>query len=209
MALTPPRVCDLRLSGGPRRRIGLDARKASAVIRGTTSGGFRGLGGNGYTLGMDSVRFGRALGVGARVAAKTVVSAMDAATAPNPSAKAAPPEKAEGAGVGLGQQASRTATQAMRTGEGLKEGKKRFGTAMGGRVGRLSMALWLEVTGVFFGIFAVFAAGGAWRMRWALHETSENHDAHVRFVASLVMAVVFGYFCMSSFVKANRKTKGR
>jgi hypothetical protein len=80
---------------------------------------------------------------------------------------------------------------------------------MGGRVGRLSAALWLEVTGVFFGIFAVFAAGGAWRMRWALHETSVNHDPHVRFVASLVMAVVFGYFCVSSFVKANRKTKGR
>ena len=71
------------------------------------------------------------------------------------------------------------------------------------------MALWLEVTGVFFGIFAAFAAGGAWRMRWALHETSVNHDPHVRFVASLVMAVVFGYFCVSSFVKANRKTKGR
>jgi hypothetical protein len=159
---------------------------------------------------MDSVRFGRALGVGARAAAKTVVTAVDAATAPNPSAKAATtPEKAEGAGVRLGQQASRTTAKAIRTGEGLKEGRKRFGTAMGGRVGRLSAALWLEVTGVFFGIFAVFAAGGAWRMRWALHETGVNQDAHVRFVASLVMAVVFGYFCGSSFVKANRKTNGR
>ena len=34
---------------------------------------------------MDSVRFGRALGIGARLAAKTVASAVDAATAPNPS----------------------------------------------------------------------------------------------------------------------------
>jgi hypothetical protein len=159
---------------------------------------------------MDSVRFGRALGVGARAAAKTVVTAVDAATAPNPSAKASTtPEKAEGSGVRLGQQASRTAAQAMRAGEGLKQGRKQFGAAMGGRVKRLSAALWLEVTGVFFGIFAVLAAGGAWRLRWALHETSVNHDPHVRFVASLVMAVVFGYFCVSSFVKANRKTKGR
>jgi hypothetical protein len=158
---------------------------------------------------MDSVRFGRALGVGARAAAKTLVTAVDAATAANPSAKASTPEKAEGAGVRLGQQASRTTAKAVRTGQGLKEGRKRFGAAMGGRVGRLSVALWLEVTGVFFGIFAVFAAGGAWRMRWALHETGVNHDAHVRFVASLVMAVVFGYFCMSSFVKANRRTNGR
>jgi hypothetical protein len=109
----------------------------------------------------------------------------------------------------MGQKAARTATQATRTGEGLKEGRKRFGAAMGGRVGRLSAALWLEVTGVFFGIFAVFATGGAWRMRWALHDSGVNHDAHVRFVASLVMAVVFGYFCASSFVKANQKTRGR
>src|SRR5580698_8578449 len=37
---------------------------------------------------MDRVKFGRALGVGARAAAKTLVMAVDAATAPNPSAKA-------------------------------------------------------------------------------------------------------------------------
>ena len=36
---------------------------------------------------MDSVRFGRALGIGARAAAKTLVTAVDAATSPNPSAE--------------------------------------------------------------------------------------------------------------------------
>jgi hypothetical protein len=175
---------------------------------------------------MDSVRFGRALGFGARAAAKTLVTAVDAATSPNPSAGAKAKEnagaapvaasasaeaqvsgKAEASGVRLGQQAARTTAQVRQTGQGLKEGGKQFGEAVGGRLVRLSGALWLEVTGVFFGIFAVFAAGGAWKMRAALHETVVNHDAHVRLLISLAMAAVFGYFCVSSFVKANRRSR--
>src|SRR5882757_8682233 len=46
---------------------------------------------------MDSVRFGRVLGIGARLAAKTMVSAVDAATSPNPSAEAKARESAEAA----------------------------------------------------------------------------------------------------------------
>ena len=38
---------------------------------------------------MDRVRFGRVLGFGARQAVKTLVTAVDAATAENPSAKGA------------------------------------------------------------------------------------------------------------------------
>lgn len=167
---------------------------------------------------MDSVRFGRALGVGARAAAKTLVTAVDAATAANPSAgegakrSAAAPGTAASSktsGVRLGEQAARTTTQVRQTRQGLKEGGKRFGEAMGGRLVRLSGALWLEITGVFFGIFAMSAAAGSWRMRAAMHETAGNHDAHVRFLISVAMAGVFGYFCVSSFVKANRRTNGR
>jgi hypothetical protein len=169
---------------------------------------------------MDSVRFGRALGVGARAAAKTLVTAVDAATAANPSAGEGSKRSAtadvagtaaspKASGVRLGEQAMRTTTQVRQTGQGLKEGGKRFGEAMGGRLVRLSGALWLEITGAFFGIFAVSAAAGSWRMRAALHETAGNHDAHVRFLISVTMAAVFGYFCVSSFVKANRRTNGR
>jgi hypothetical protein len=184
--------------------------------------GFRGDGGNGYTLGMDSVRFGRVLGIGTRLAAKTVAAAVDAATSPNPSAgaKAKPSSgasptqaaasasasaggKAEASGVRLGQQAA----QVRQTGKGLKEGSKRFGEAMWGPLAKASGALWLELTGVFFGIFAVFAGGGAWKMRTALHQTAANHDVHVRFLAAVLMAAVFGYFCVSSFVKANRRSR--
>ncbi len=96
----------------------------------------------------------------------------------------------------------------MQAGQGLKEGGRRFGSVMGGRVGRLSAALWLELTGVFFGIFALSAGMGAWKLRAGLHETAANHEEHSRFIVALLMAVVFGYFCVSSFVKAHRTTRG-
>jgi hypothetical protein len=169
---------------------------------------------------MDSVRFGRALGVGARAAAKTLVTAVDAATSPNPSAAAKPKKSADAAsastaasgsaeasGIRLGQQAARTTAQVRQTGRGLKEGGKRFGEAVWGPLVKLSGALWLELTGVFFGLFAVFAGGNAWRMRSALHETADNHDAHVRLLIAAAMTAVFGYFCVSSFVKANRRVR--
>jgi hypothetical protein len=172
---------------------------------------------------MDSVRFGRALGVGARAAAKTLVTAVDAATSPNPSASvkakqatevggaeaggsaSATSGKAEASGVRFGQQAARTTAQVRQTRQGLKEGSRRFGQAAWGPVVKLSGVLWLELTGVFFGIFAVFAGGNAWKMRWALDNTAANHDAHLRLLISMAMAMLFGYFCVSSFVKANRR----
>ena len=48
---------------------------------------FHRAGAGGYTSSMDRVRFGRALGFGARQAVKTLVTAVDAATAANPSDK--------------------------------------------------------------------------------------------------------------------------
>jgi hypothetical protein len=74
---------------------------------------------------------------------------------------------------------------------------------------RLSGVLWLEFTGVFFGVFALYAAGGAWKSRAALHEMAANHDAHVRFLLAAAMAALFAYFCVTSFVRAGRKGKAR
>jgi hypothetical protein len=178
---------------------------------------------NSYTLSMDSVRFGRALGIGARAAAKTLVTAVDAAKAPNPSAPApvgtsanagAPSTvgKTDAATTGarLGQQAARTTSQVRQTGKGVKEGSKRFGQAVWGPFVKLSGVLWLELTGVFFGIFAVFATVGAWKMlgEWR-RQTAVNHDATMHLIGTAAMAVVFGYFCVSSFARAGRRGRGR
>lgn len=168
---------------------------------------------------MDSVRLGRALGVGARAAAKTLVTAVDAATSPNPSTGQTPstsqrpsqrsstsarPSMAQAA-----QQVTRTAAQAKRTTEGVARGGKKFGESVWRPFVRLSGVLWLEFTGVFFGIFALYAGSGAWKLRGDLRETAGNHDAHMHFLMATVMAAVFGYFCVSSFLRARRKERAR
>jgi hypothetical protein len=168
---------------------------------------------------MDSVRFGRALGFGARAAAKTLVTAVDAATSPNPSAKSpgsgsggepvsnttTAESRTRASAARVGQQAAQTTAKVRQTSQGLKQGSKRFGEAMWGPFVKLSGVLWLEVTGLFFGVFAMFAAGGVWKLRGDLRDTGLNHAGHMHLLLSLVMAAVFGYFCVSSFVKASRR----
>ena len=154
---------------------------------------------------MDSVRFGRALGIGARAAAKTLVTAVDAATSPNPSPGGAARSSKPRQQPGVVEQVARTAAQARATSAGVTQGGKRFGEAVWRPFVRLSGVLWLEFTGVFFGIFAAYAGSGAWKLRGALRETATNHDEHVHLLMAAGMALVFGYFCVSSFVRAARK----
>jgi hypothetical protein len=160
---------------------------------------------------MDSVRFGRALGIGARVAAKSLANAVDAATSPNPSAESSQAQTTDAARTGqqAAQATVRAASQVVQTGQGLARGGKKFGESFWGQLKRLSGVLWLEFTGVFFGIFALYAASGAWKLRAALPDTPANHEAHVHFLLAAGMAILFGYFCVSSFVRASRRGKVR
>ncbi len=196
---------------------------------------------------MDTVRFGRVLGQGARQAAKTLVSAVDAATAPNPAPNPAsrPPTPAPAASPSAsatGAQrppasaatrpphltptilppapqrpsASETGRHAAGTTRGLAEGTRRFGRAVWAPAVRLSGVLWLELTGVFFGLFALVAGIAAWRLHAALFlasaaipasATASASDDRTRFFFAAGMVVVFGYFSLSSFLKANRRSR--
>lgn len=164
-------------------------------------------------MSMDSVRFGRALGVGARAAAKSIASAVEAASAPNPSNANRPAQAQQPGSTERNAAPRRTQTpalrveQAMQAGQGLAEGGRRFGESFFGQVKRLSGVLWLEFTGVFFGVFALYAGSGAWKLRSHLHENANNHDSHVHFLLSAGMAMLFGYFCVSSFARAGRRGK--
>ena len=165
-------------------------------------------------LHMDSVRFGRALGIGARAAAKTLITAVDAAASPNPSGTTATGATPRATAqtrptVAATQHVARAAAQAFQTTEGLARGSKQLGESVWRPFLRLSGVLWLEFTGVFFGIFAAFAASGAWKLRSELHETATNHDAHMRLLLAGGMALLFAYFCVSSFVRASRKGRAR
>jgi hypothetical protein len=154
---------------------------------------------------MDSVRFGRVLGVGARLAAKTVASAVDAATAPNPSGKS----EGSASGGGVAERVAPIKAQVQQTGRGVRQGTKRFGEAVWGPFARLSGVLWLEFTGVFFGLFAVSMGVGLWRQRGILHAAGAGHEAQVRFLLLAGVALLFGYFCVSSFLRAGRRGRQR
>lgn len=202
-------------------------------------GGFRCGGPGGYTAEMDAVRFGRALGYGARQAVKTLTTAVDAATAPNPTAKGpsatkggaaqSAPEvmrpvgssssaqvssrdssaRSQSAARSAAGTAARTIEGARSAQQGLQRGSKRLGEAVWGPFVRLSGVVWLEVSGVFFGIFALFAALATWRLRESWRLTEANAATHRSFEGAVAMLAVFGYFCVSSFVRARRRERGR
>ena len=148
------------------------------------------------------------------------MTAADAATAPNPSANRTsgaqtpspqPPKSTEAtrAGATLGQKAAQTTAQVRQTSEGIARGSKRFGEAVWGPFVKLSGVLWLELTGVFFGLFLMTCAINTWKLRGDLHETALNHTAHQHLFWSAGLTIVFGYFCVSSFVRAARRGRRR
>jgi len=161
---------------------------------------------------MDSERFGRALGVGARAAAKTLVTAADAAASPNPRAKsggqartaAAPMKNAD-----VTARVTQAAAQVTQAADGLNRGSQQFKRSVWGPVKRLSGVLWLEFTGVFFGLFALSAGSAAWKMRDAWHETPANHETHVKLLIAGSIALLFGYFCVSSFLEARSRQRAK
>jgi hypothetical protein len=105
--------------------------------------------------------------------------------------------------------AARTVAQGREVQKGLKRGGRQFGKAVWGPFVRLSGVLWLEVSGVFFGMFALIAAGYLWKLRGAWHGPAATEANHRSLMGALVMLVVFGYFCVSNFVRARRRERGR
>lgn len=91
----------------------------------------------------------------------------------------------------------------------IARGGRRFGEAMWGPFARASGVLWLEVTGVFFGLIALFGLQGMWTHRTAWRQTAEDHAAHQHLLLETAVAVAFGYFCISSFLRASRRGRRR
>jgi hypothetical protein len=173
---------------------------------------------------MDSVRFGRALGFGARSAAKALITAVDAASAPNPSAPGRPaanqapqpaasrPATVQPAAPSRPLQAAARATaqvqkNVQQTSAGVARGGKRFGTSVWRPFVKASGVLWLEMTGSFFALFALFAAQSTWTHRADLHQTALHHTAHQHFLISCGVTLAFTYFSVSSFLKARRRSR--
>jgi hypothetical protein len=153
---------------------------------------------------MDSVRFGRILGKGTRAVAKGLYEAVDAATAPNPN----PPKAAPQPHVPAQTPMQTVAAYASQKKAVSREAGK-LGRSLLAPFARAGGVLWLEVTGTFFAVFAAIFLGYAWRYRAALRLSGIDADTHRHFLASAVAAAVFGYFAVSSFVRARRRERAR
>ena len=88
----------------------------------------------------------------------------------------------------------------------VKAQAKTLGKSVWGPFAKFSGVLWLEVTGLFFAIFAAIAGVQVWRWRAAVYLPTSSPDAR-RFYVYAALFVVFGYFALSSFVRASRRSR--
>ena len=142
---------------------------------------------------MDRVRFGRALGIGARETAKALVKAADAVTAPDPAVT----RRAGKAVAGQIEGAKITASN-------VRRGGKLFGKAVLAPVAKAGSVLWLEVTGLIFGIFALSAGTYVWKHRQDLHAVGQ---ARVNVWVVVAMLALFSYLTISSYVRAAARNR--
>ena len=85
----------------------------------------------------------------------------------------------------------------------LARGGRKFGESFWRPFAHASSVLWLEVTGLFFSIFALFFVQSVYRLRHAYRGGPE----HQRFLLYAVLAAAFLYFTFSSFYSARKKEK--
>jgi hypothetical protein len=154
---------------------------------------------------MQPKKLGQVLGIGARVAAKTIRErAAQAANAGNSPGTAAPAagNGARPAAREAGVVAAHAAAGAAMTGKKLARGAGRFGAAMVGPFARAGSILALQITGIFFALFALFfLSHGVQTIRAA-----GWHDRHGQVYAGL--GLVFAWFTVSSFWRASQKGRG-
>jgi hypothetical protein len=145
---------------------------------------------------MGAETSGRKLGIGLRLAARaawdranqTAASASTSASATKtPSVKTA----------------SNAVTQAKSKGKAIAEGTRRFGEAVVGPVAHTSGVLWLEITGLFFLLFAAFFGQSVYKLRgdW------KTGPGHTHFLIYSSLTLIFIWFSGFNFFKARQKEK--
>jgi hypothetical protein len=149
---------------------------------------------------------GRALGIGVRVASNMVRQrvAQAAAAPPTPGTAAAPqpPEQAPPPRAPVSPPVQRPVPGPSKTAT-AKRGAKAFGQAVLGPFTHAGSILWLEITGLFFALFALFFVQSVYRVHTAWRQGPE----HAHLLLYCLLALGFGWFSVSSFARAYRKNK--
>jgi hypothetical protein len=159
---------------------------------------------------MEPNRFGRKLGIGVRVAsrmakeraAKAASAPQSASSAPQTASQAAPPPNTtprQSTPRATPRPIKNYAEPARRVGEGTR----RFGKAFIGPLAHVSGTLWLEITGLFFALFAAFFGQNAWRIRASVLHGPD----HAHFVVATLATLVFAWFSITSFIKAEQRSR--
>jgi hypothetical protein len=153
-----------------------------------------------YTFSVvEYVRLGRKLGIGTRVAAKIL---RDRAQNRSSSPRNEPPRKPVQRSAPVGARAAKPVNpRAVRNvTRGVAQGSRGFGRAFWKPFANAVRALWHEITGVFFAIFALFFAQNAWRLRGAWSSGPEQEH----FAIYMALTLVFVYFSITAFVSSRR-----
>ena len=163
---------------------------------------------------MNPNEFGKRLGIGVRVAGRIAqqraAQAGQAATSSQPrppASPAAPSPSSQNTSQPTGRvtiEAPRPAAKVNIYGSQARSFSRVAGRSMGGFLrpfSRVGGILWLEVTGFFFGLFALYFAQDLWRT----HASYLAGPQHQRFLIAAAMTALFGYLSISAFWRARRK----
>lgn len=143
------------------------------------------------------------------MAARTAMEAVEAATAPDPNPQIIPPTAAQ---RNTGRSPSRRPVsqarpiaqpQAQVLASRVAPAARAAAAGITTPLRRASRALWHELTGSFFALFAFSFAAGAWHTRSEALSAIPGDRYH--FYAFGAFALLFAYFSISSFLRARKQ----
>jgi hypothetical protein len=143
------------------------------------------------------------------------MQAVEAAATPTPQeTQAAGPSAGRPAASPTLEEMARTAGEAHRNVQQAKsqvrgaatQAAKVAGKSVFAPLARFSGVLWLEVTGTFFALIALFLSQTVWKLRAGFRLPPTSPDA-LRLYLYTVIFFAFAYFAVSSFVRARRRER--
>jgi hypothetical protein len=149
---------------------------------------------------MGAETAGRKIGIGLRLAARAAKERVDQAgslpTTPSPS-------QASTRTAAKTQAAQNATKQAKSAARGFAQGSKRFGEAVWGPMAHTGSVLWLEITGLFFGLFTLFFAQNVYKFRsdW------KTGPEHTHFIIYAALTLLFAGFTANQFYRARQKER--
>jgi hypothetical protein len=146
---------------------------------------------------MEPKKVGRTLGIGVRVASNMLrerVERAAASTSATSRVETGPPP--------VSTPRPPTIPMSCRI-DNAKRGAKAFGQGILAPFTHAGGVLWLEITGLFFALFALFFVQSVYRVRGAWRQGPE----HSHLLLYCALAFLFAWFSISSFARAYRKSR--